>query len=289
MAAGAEDLAMPVPPVQFAEEPEHGRLIEGFGHLVPRIMRPVEGDPPTVLVGHAGCRIQKFSRPTGRPTIETPRGQPWPARARARPAARVHRAARAGPAPAAGPRTRAKPTATARRTPTSWSGATSSSSIAPTPRAARRAACWTSTASTWSCGPRAGTCCGTSPSARRSCRGPGDGNRNWAFVDRIFQDAGRVAGGVGGHGGRRRGPGRVGAGPPARPAGEGVYALVRSGRRTVLAYALELPEQPGEVQQALHIEPQGRLRPGASRTPRWPRPTAWAWTRDRQGRLPRAT
>src|SRR3954454_14063496 len=34
MAAGPEDPAMPVSPVQFAEEPEHGRLVEGFGHLV---------------------------------------------------------------------------------------------------------------------------------------------------------------------------------------------------------------------------------------------------------------
>ncbi len=46
--------------------------------------------------------------------------------------------------------------------------------------------------------------------------------------------------------------------PPARPAGEGVYALARHGRGTVLAYALELPEQPGEVQRAFHIEAEGR-------------------------------
>ncbi len=35
---------------------------------------------------------------------------------------------------------------------------------------------------------------------------------------------------------------------PARAAGEGVYQLVRSGRETYLAYKLELPRQPGEVQ-----------------------------------------
>lgn len=41
--------------------------------------------------------------------------------------------------------------------------------------------------------------------------------------------------------------------PPARPCGEGVYAVVRHAGHTHLAYALELPEQPGEVQKALGI------------------------------------
>jgi hypothetical protein len=41
--------------------------------------------------------------------------------------------------------------------------------------------------------------------------------------------------------------------PPARPCGEGVYSVVRHGRHTHLAYALELPEEPGEVQKALGI------------------------------------
>lgn len=44
--------------------------------------------------------------------------------------------------------------------------------------------------------------------------------------------------------------------PPARPAGEGVYALVRRGRNLHLTYELELPERPGEVQKELNIEPQ---------------------------------
>ncbi len=45
----------------------------------------------------------------------------------------------------------------------------------------------------------------------------------------------------------------------AVPAGEGIYALVRQGRNTVLAYALELPEQPGEVQREFSITPRGRF------------------------------
>jgi len=42
--------------------------------------------------------------------------------------------------------------------------------------------------------------------------------------------------------------------PAARPAGEGVYALVRHGDHTHLTYALELPKTQGEVQKELHIE-----------------------------------
>lgn len=44
---------------------------------------------------------------------------------------------------------------------------------------------------------------------------------------------------------------------PARPAGEGVYALVRHGDHTHLAFALELPRKPGEVQQELNIPEEG--------------------------------
>src|SRR6266403_3072959 len=42
---------------------------------------------------------------------------------------------------------------------------------------------------------------------------------------------------------------------PVRPAGEGVYQLVsHDGRHAHLVYALELPEQPGEVQRELRVE-----------------------------------
>jgi hypothetical protein len=42
--------------------------------------------------------------------------------------------------------------------------------------------------------------------------------------------------------------------PAARPAGEGVYALVRHEDHTHIAYVLALPEEPGPVQRALEIE-----------------------------------
>lgn len=44
---------------------------------------------------------------------------------------------------------------------------------------------------------------------------------------------------------------------PAVPCGEGVYALVRHREHTHLAYALELPGEPGEAQKALGIEKEG--------------------------------
>jgi hypothetical protein len=44
--------------------------------------------------------------------------------------------------------------------------------------------------------------------------------------------------------------------PAARPAGEGVYAIVLEDGRMHLAYALELPERPGKVQRAFNIAPK---------------------------------
>ena len=45
----------------------------------------------------------------------------------------------------------------------------------------------------------------------------------------------------------------------ARPAGEGVYALVREGSKTHLVWALELPKKPGPVQKAFHIPEEASL------------------------------
>lgn len=85
-----------------------------------------------------------------------------------------------------------------------------------------------------------------------------DGQSHWAFVDRVFRTAEDLREALAGatYETETLGPRRL---PEARPAGEGVYALVRHGRSTVLGYALELPEQPGEVQHAFHIEQEGRF------------------------------
>jgi hypothetical protein len=42
--------------------------------------------------------------------------------------------------------------------------------------------------------------------------------------------------------------------PPARPAGEGAYVIARHDGHTHLAYELERPREPGEVQRELNIE-----------------------------------
>jgi hypothetical protein len=47
--------------------------------------------------------------------------------------------------------------------------------------------------------------------------------------------------------------------PAARPAGEGVYALLREGSKLHLAWALELPKKPGPVQKAFNIPQEASL------------------------------
>lgn len=42
--------------------------------------------------------------------------------------------------------------------------------------------------------------------------------------------------------------------PGARPAGEGVYEILRHGDHTHLVFELELPEEPGPVQEAFQLE-----------------------------------
>lgn len=80
------------------------------------------------------------------------------------------------------------------------------------------------------------------------------GQRHWGFVEGVFsspEQLRRIAAGV---------PPLLGtAGENLRPAGEGVYALVLHGNHTHLAYVLDLPPIPGEVQEAFRIEPEGRF------------------------------
>ncbi|HZU07528.1 MAG TPA: hypothetical protein VFB73_16310 [Chloroflexota bacterium] len=84
---------------------------------------------------------------------------------------------------------------------------------------------------------------------------PRAGERLWGFVDKVSRKPEDIAEAFEreGYGTKTRG---TRARPAARPAGEGVYAIVRHDDHTHLAYQLELPEQPGEVQQALGIEPE---------------------------------
>jgi hypothetical protein len=88
--------------------------------------------------------------------------------------------------------------------------------------------------------------------------GDDDAGNYWAFVDKVFRkpEGLRQALSAATYETQTLGERHLSA---ARPAGEGVYGLVRHGRNSVLAYELELPEQPGAVQEAFHIEHEGRF------------------------------
>ena len=84
----------------------------------------------------------------------------------------------------------------------------------------------------------------------------GEHERTWGFVDMVAASAREIERALREQtyetktrGTRTR--------PAARPAGEGVYAFVRAGNKLFLAYQLELPRKPGEVQQELKIPPAG--------------------------------
>jgi hypothetical protein len=77
-------------------------------------------------------------------------------------------------------------------------------------------------------------------------------DREWGFVEKVTRDPHEIERELQTqvYKTRTRGARLL---PSARPAGEGVYALVRHADHTHLAYALELPEEPGPVQRALQI------------------------------------
>ncbi len=78
--------------------------------------------------------------------------------------------------------------------------------------------------------------------------------RHWGFVDGVFSTPDELLEAAAGI------PGSMeSTGERTLPAGEGVYALILHGNHTHLAYVLELPSTPGEVQQAFNIRPEGRF------------------------------
>ncbi len=79
--------------------------------------------------------------------------------------------------------------------------------------------------------------------------------RHWGFIDRvasspepILDDLHEVH-----YTTRTRGERRL---SPARPAGEGVYAIAGHDNHSHLAYRLELPAHVGEIQRELRIKPE---------------------------------
>jgi hypothetical protein len=111
----------------------------------------------------------------------------------------------------------------------------------------------------------------------------GDQN-HWGFVQSVFRSADelREALGEGRYQTETQGERHV---PAARPAGEGVYALFRQGRNSIFAYALELPAEPGEVQDAFGIAKQGQF-VLAVKNPDAPRPAGIGLNENQQAEYP---
>ncbi|HEV7676149.1 MAG TPA: hypothetical protein VGQ12_16585 [Candidatus Angelobacter sp.] len=86
----------------------------------------------------------------------------------------------------------------------------------------------------------------------------GKHERTWGFVDRVTQTAEEVEDDFDPqvYETKTRGE-RVE--PPARPVGEGIYVIARHDDHTHLAYALEVPETPGEAQRELNIRKEASL------------------------------
>jgi hypothetical protein len=110
-------------------------------------------------------------------------------------------------------------------------------------------------------------------------------DRGWAFVEKVSErpediedDLDALTYPTGTRGERHL--------APARPAGEGVYAIVRHGDHTHLAFALELPEKPGAVQQDLNIPEEGSYIV-AVKNPQLPAPPGAGLAEEEQAELPR--
>jgi hypothetical protein len=78
--------------------------------------------------------------------------------------------------------------------------------------------------------------------------------RHWGFVDGVFLTADELLKAAAGIPGSMESTAET-----TLPAGEGLYALILHGNHTHLAYVLELPSTPGEVQKAFNIRPEGRF------------------------------
>jgi hypothetical protein len=78
------------------------------------------------------------------------------------------------------------------------------------------------------------------------------GERNWGFVEEVVSNPAQLRSRLEAHQYETKTRGER-AQPRARPAGEGVYAIIAHDHHTHLAYSLELPKHQGEVQEQLEI------------------------------------
>lgn len=88
---------------------------------------------------------------------------------------------------------------------------------------------------------------------RKRLPDPEEHDRFWAFVWRVFKDRDALNAELAEeeYPTKTRGVRKV---PAVRPAAEGIYALVRHGGHTHLAYVLELPKRRGPAERELNIK-----------------------------------
>jgi hypothetical protein len=88
---------------------------------------------------------------------------------------------------------------------------------------------------------------------RKRLPDPGEHDRFWAFVYRVFTRRSELNAELGAkeYPTRTRGIRRV---APVRPVAEGVYAIVRHGDHTHLAYVLELPKRRGPAEREFNLK-----------------------------------
>jgi hypothetical protein len=110
-------------------------------------------------------------------------------------------------------------------------------------------------------------------------------DRFWAFVWRVFKDRATLHEELDSreYQTKTRGVRRV---PPVRPAAEGVYALLRHGDHTHLAYVIELPKRPGTAERELNIKREASY-VIAVRNPESPRPVDAGLDPERDAKFPK--
>jgi hypothetical protein len=84
-------------------------------------------------------------------------------------------------------------------------------------------------------------------------QGAEERNRFWGYVEKVAKKPKEITDELGGgeYDTETRGQRKI---EPSRPVGEGVYRILRHSNHTHLAYSLELPKEPKEVQEEFNIE-----------------------------------
>jgi len=120
---------------------------------------------------------------------------------------------------------------------------------------------------------------------RKKLPDPEEHNRFWAFVWRVFRDRASLNAELGEkeYETKTRGVRRV---PAVRPAAEGIYAIVRHGDHTHLAYVVELPKREGPAERELNIKREASYIL-AVRNPASPRPPGTGLDPEHDARFPK--